>query len=147
MHTSSSDAKIIKTDGFFTIFALMAEHNDFGRRAEQAAAEHYIMHGYVLREQNWRPVSSHKEIDIIAERDGVIVFAEVKARTSEDIDPAEAVDAAKIRFLSRAADAYMKTLPFDREYRFDIVCVTPIEGDSLCVEILQDAFMPPLSTR
>lgn len=125
----------------------MAEHNDFGQRAELAAADYYMTHGYVVRDTNWHPVSSHKEIDIIAQGEGLIVFAEVKARKSADIDPADAVDAAKIRFLIRAANAYMKTLPFDCDYRFDIVCVTMSDNNNLQVEVIEDAFLPPLTTR
>lgn len=122
----------------------MAKHNDFGQEGEKACAEFLLKNGYTIRERNWRPNHSHKEIDIIAQKDSVIAFVEVKSRT--DSDPAEAMDAKKIKNLVKAADMYLQSLPYDINYRFDVMYVTPDLNDlSLSIEHLEDAFMPPLS--
>lgn len=123
----------------------MAEKNDFGREAETAVAYWLRARGYTVREQNWRPPASHKEVDIIAERDAMIAFVEVKARAADGPDPAEAVDMNKIRFLTRAADSYLRMQPRDYDCRFDIACVTRRPDGTLDIEHLPDAFIPPLS--
>ena len=51
-----------------------------GNEGEQKAAEFLRRSGYTIIERNWRTQSG--EIDIIAEKDGVIVFAEVKTLPS-----------------------------------------------------------------
>lgn len=101
------------------------ESKAFGEYAEQKAMEYLLMNGYTIRERNWRPLNSHLEIDIIAQKDGVLVFVEVKARTSSLTDPADAVDGKKIKRLFRAANIYYGSVAEDLDYRFDIITVTP----------------------
>ena len=59
----------------------MAQHNEFGQISEDRAAAYLMARGYTIRNRNWRV--GHKEIDIIAQKDGVIVFIEVKTRKSD----------------------------------------------------------------
>lgn len=123
-----------------------ADDKDWGQAAEQLAAEYLISKGYTVRERNWRPKGTHLEVDIITQADDVIVFVEVKARTCDDVDPAEAVDRKKVMRLVRAADIYLRSLPYDFEYRFDIITVSgTLAGYEL--DHIQDAFLPPLTTR
>ncbi len=111
---------------------------EWGMEAEQIAADYLLARGYVIRERRWRCGASKKEIDM--------VFVEVKARTCADTAPAEAVDARKIRFLTQAADNYLAELPYDYSYRFDIIGIT---GTAVQhgIEHIEDAFLPPLTTR
>lgn len=122
----------------------MARHNDLGQEGERACRDYLTSNGYTIREYNWRPSHSHKEIDIIAQKDSVLAFVEVKTR--RDSDPAEAMDAKKIRNLVKGAELYLQSLPYDLDYRFDVMYVKP-DPDGLTWEIehLEDAFMPPLS--
>lgn len=116
----------------------------FGKFAEELAAEHYLKKGYVIRERNWR--LGKIEIDLIAQEGETIVFVEVKARSGKDIDPIFSVDLKKMKRISRGADAYLKSLKGYFEYRYDIYTLT---GDfnnyeTACIE---DAFISPLSVR
>lgn len=123
-----------------------ADDKDWGQAAEQLASEYLISQGYTIRERNWRPKGTHLEVDIITQADDVIVFVEVKARTCGDVDPAEAVDRKKVMRLVRAADIYLRSLPYDFEYRFDIITVSgTLAGYEL--DHIKDAFLPPLTTR
>lgn len=122
----------------------MAEHNEWGKIAEQIVAEHLIRQGYVVRERNWQPMHGHVEIDIISQKDNVLIFIEVKARQSEDYDPADAVDDKKIRKLVRAAESYLRSQEYDFEYRFDIITVTGNEQHHT-LDHIEDAFLPPLT--
>jgi len=97
-------------------------HLKTGRWGEQQAARLLKANGYRLIGQRVR-VGKHDEIDIIADRSGVLVFVEVKTRRNEDFGrPISAVNQAKRRRLSRAAVGYLKRQKPPPDYfRFDVV--------------------------
>lgn len=64
-----------------------------GNAGENLAADYYEKHGYRVLCRNFK--GAHGEIDIIAEKDAYIVFAEVKLRSVLSQKPAEAVDPRK----------------------------------------------------
>lgn len=115
--------------------------NDFGRFAEEKAAEYYIVNGYAIRERNWR--LKRIEIDIIAQKDNVIVFVEVKARSGRNQAAADAVTLDKMKRMTRGADIYLKSLTGDYEYRYDIFTLTG-NFQEYETEVLEDAFVSPL---
>ena len=84
----------------------MAQHNEFGRISEDRAAAYLMARGYTIRERNWR--FDRKEVDIIAQKNGVIAFVEVKARRNDHFgDAIDAITDNKIRNLIHAANAYV----------------------------------------
>lgn len=118
----------------------MADHNDFGFRAEEFIADKYRKNGYKILERNWR--FHPMEIDIVAEKDNEIIFVEVKARAYDDFgDPLEAVTLGKKRLLLRAANEYLEINDIDKECRFDIAVVLR-KKDGLASKIYPDAFEP-----
>ena len=120
----------------------MAQHNEFGQISEDRAAAYLMARGYTIRDRNWR--IGHKEIDIIAQKEGVIVFVEVKARKSDRYgDAVEAVNDQKIRNLVAAAHAYTRYHRIDLPTRFDIISITGEPGRQT-VEHIEEAFYPPL---
>jgi putative endonuclease len=121
----------------------MAEHNDTGRWGEELAFFHLREKGLEILEQNWR--FSRAEVDIIA-RDaaGILIFVEVKTRTSDYFGrPEDFVSQRKEDFLARAASSYMEKIGHHGEVRFDIVSIlkTP-EGTE--IQHFEDAFFPGL---
>lgn len=114
------------------------EAGDFGKYAEELASREYIMRGYAILERQYR--MGKTEIDIIAQKNDLIVIIEVKARSGEDEDALSAVTIDKRKRMIRAADAYLKRLPGLYDYRFDIVTVTG-NKDQYELEIYEDAFM------
>lgn len=124
----------------------MAQHNDWGRRAEQIAADFLIAQGYTIRDRNWRPQGGHVEIDIVTQQNDSIIFVEVKTRQNRDIDPADAIDMRKIRRLVRCAEAYLGMQHLDLQYRFDVITISGSPED-YTIDHIPDAFLPPLSTR
>lgn len=115
--------------------------NDFGKFAEEKAADYYIVNGYAIKERNWR--LRRIEIDLIAQKDNVIVFVEVKARSGRDQNALEAVTLDKMKRMARGADIYLKSLTGDYEYRYDIFTLT---GDFVNYQtaVYEDAFVSPL---
>ena len=96
-----------------------------GRTGEQAAAYWYAHNGYRLVAQNWR--CRNGEIDLIVEREGELVFAEVKTRASSRFGSGiEAVTQAKVRKVRQLAAVWLSANPGGdgRSVRFDVVGVT-----------------------
>jgi putative endonuclease len=89
---------------------------------------------------NW--MFEKTEIDIVAERDGMLVFAEVKTRSTDQFGfPEESVTGEKQRHLSKAAGRYADLNPQFSRLRFDIVSVT-IQNDKASIYHIEDAFFP-----
>jgi putative endonuclease len=108
-----------------------------GREGEDAAAAYLRTRGYRILERNYRCPPG--EIDIIAEHAGVLCFVEVKSRSSLAYgSPAEAVNRAKQRHITRAAAYYLQARRqgADVACRFDVVAVVP-DSDP---ELITDAF-------
>ncbi|ASE63266.1 YraN family protein [Chryseobacterium indologenes] len=117
----------------------MADHNDFGKMAEDMAADYLQKNGYTIVARNFR--FQKAEIDIIAEKDDLIIITEVKARSTDAfILPQEAVTKTKIRSVVLAANHYMEEFNRDNEVRFDIISVLPDENRNLIINHISDAF-------
>lgn len=100
----------------------MATHNDFGKEAENFAAEYLLKNQYEIMAKNWR--FGKAEIDIIAvdTLSQEIVIAEVKALHSNELkNPEEAVNKAKKKLLITAANEYIVQNEIQLETRFDII--------------------------
>ena len=120
----------------------MAAHNELGKKGEELAAAHLLAEGYAIRHRNWR--CAHKELDIVAEKDGLLVVVEVKTRTDTRFGlPEEAVSDGKIRRIVSSADAYLRKYGIDMPVRFDVIAVTG-NAASHSIEHIEDAFYPPL---
>jgi putative endonuclease len=101
-----------------------------GRWGEQKAEELLREKGYRILGRRVR-LSPRDELDLVARKDGVLVFVEVKTRRTENYGrPVEAVNRDKRRALSRAAHRYLQRLRAKPPYfRFDVVEVVGAEGD------------------
>jgi putative endonuclease len=105
-----------------------------GDRAEALALEHLLRQGMALVCRNYRvargPSARGGEIDLILrERDGTLVFVEVRSRASASHGGALAsVSMAKQRSLVFAAQHYLTRLSRVPPCRFDVVSV---EGTAL----------------
>lgn len=121
----------------------MAEHNTLGAWGEDLAREYLISKGYSIVDHNMR--MGHKEIDLVAQKGTRIIFVEVKTRSTDFVDPLEAVDQKKIRRMVKVADAFVGEMKVPFEPQFDIITIvgTPESGHRLTH--YPDAFMPPLS--
>ncbi len=117
----------------------MAEHNDLGRTGEDVAVAYLFGKGYRIWERNWK--SGHKELDIIAEKDGLLVIVEVKTRRDERYGkPEDAVNLRKIKLTVLAAESYVRSHKLDMPIRFDIISVLGKERE---VTHIKDAFHSP----
>ena len=117
----------------------MAEHNESGSRAELLASDYLVNAGYGIMHRNWRYF--HKEIDIIAEKDNVLVIVEVKSRSGHEVTADELLSNKKLKNIVDAAEAYIQKFAIDLETRFDVIIITFGEGKT-DVEHIKNAFVP-----
>ena len=87
--------------------------------------------------------SGHRDIDLVAEKDGLVAFVEVKARRDRQFgDPVEAVHWRKQRELARSAAIWIDRHGRPNEsYRFDVIGVL-MDGNSVRVKHIENAFSP-----
>jgi len=117
----------------------MASHNELGKKGEALTEEYLIRNGYQILAKNWRYLKA--EIDITAQKEGVLAIVEVKTRSSIDItSPEEAVNKKKIKLLVAAANEYVIQHDLDVEVRFDIVSIHK-KGDKYNLNHIKDAFL------
>jgi len=95
-----------------------------GNVAEEKACTFLFDNGFSIIEQNF--YSRFGEIDIIAVKNNVLHFIEVKS--GDDYELAiQNITRSKITKLLRTGDVYMKKNSFDGDYEYDAVIVTPQE--------------------
>jgi len=95
-----------------------------GISAESRAAAFLIAKGFRILARRWR--SALGEIDIVARRRHLLVFAEVKARASLD-EAAESVSDRQRRRIAAAPATWLAANPDKtiRDIRFDAILVAP----------------------
>jgi putative endonuclease len=95
-----------------------------GLSAESRAAAYLIAKGYRIAARRFR--TPFGEVDIVARRRGVLVFVEVKARSTLDA-AAEALQVRQQRRIADAAAFWLSLNPHDvgSDIRFDAMLVAP----------------------
>ena len=115
---------------------------DTGKLGEAAVCRYLTRQGYTVRDRNFRIRGG--EIDIVAVRDDMLCFVEVKTRHA--LSPASgdaAVDRRKQRLIVRAASHYLEQRGLDAEswyVRYDIASVEVWNGEIIHIDYLENAF-------
>ncbi len=92
-----------------------------GKWGEELAAGTLRDKGYQIIFRNF--YSKYGELDIVAKKNNLLVFVEVKTRTQDHFGtPAEAVDARKRRHMTHAANFFVQRFGFQNvDMRFDVI--------------------------
>ncbi|HMU11186.1 MAG TPA: YraN family protein [Ferruginibacter sp.] len=118
----------------------MAQHNKTGNLGEAMAADHLREKGFSILHQNWR--HSHWEVDIIASKDHILHFIEVKARRTKKFGhPEEAVSKKKIRNLINASEEYLYQQPQWKRIQFDILAITILRDEPVEYFLIEDVYL------
>ncbi len=118
----------------------MAKHNLTGIDGEALAVKYLSDKGYKIMHQNWR--HSHWEVDIIAEKDGILHFIEVKTRLSKKFGyPEENVSTKKIQNLINAAEEYLYQNPQWVRIQFDILSISLLNGEPVEYFLIEDVYL------
>ncbi len=107
------------------------KRKEVGRIGESVAVQFLERKGFTILDRNYR--KPWGEIDIIAEKAGIVRFVEVKTLSRENIPdvtremsgyrPEEQVHPTKLRKIARTAELYMNGKRDEREYQIDVVGV------------------------
>ncbi|MEE9406458.1 MAG: YraN family protein [Polaribacter sp.] len=117
----------------------MAEHNELGKKGEKLAVDFLIKNDYKILETNYRYLKA--EIDIIAQKENILIAVEVKTRSSDYFEePQDAVKPKKIKLMVSAIDYYVVDKNLDIEVRFDIIAIIH-QNNKTKIEHLEDAFL------
>ena len=111
----------------------------FGRQGEQLAVNHLQAEGYEIVTTNWRcPLG---EIDIIAKKENILVFVEVRSRHAENTEASfESVNTRKQTKLAALANDYIDTYKLDDVmWRIDVIGVALPRTGKAIIEHVEDA--------
>jgi putative endonuclease len=121
-----------------TILKQAMKKKEIGKFGEDLAVKHLKNKGYEICKRNHR--FGKAEVDIIAQKDELLLFVEVKLRSSDDFgDPEEFVSKAQANLILNAAEEYILAVDWKKEVRFDILVIQKHEGEWK-IECFEDAF-------
>ena len=110
---------------------MYSQKRQLGNVGEDIACQFLVRKGFTIIERNH--LRTWGEIDVIAEKEGIVRFIEVKSVTREnlpnvtrensDYRPEEQVHPAKLRKIARTAEMYMNGKGDEREYQIDVIGV------------------------
>ena len=105
-----------------------------GRWGEDRAAEYLQGLGYSILARNVR--TAHGEIDLVAAREGLLLFVEVKTRRSHAFSyPEDSVTFRKQTFLLSAAQEYLEKHPDSPEsWQFDVIAIEGMPNGPIHIE-------------
>ena len=110
-----------------------------GMWGEEIATRYLQDKGYKILDRNY--YTRNGELDIICEKDGKIVFVEVKTRKNTSFgSPEEAITRKKMNHLRQAALIYLNSVehPY-KEIRFDVITIL-IDGNKEIINHIEQAF-------
>lgn len=120
-------------------------NQEIGILGEDAATDLLQQKGYAILERNYR--LNHLEVDIIALKDGILVFVEVKTRAADYlVAPQDAVNRQKQKLIINAANGYIRKHKRTEEARLDVITVLHKNGKVTNVSHIENAYYPTVRT-
>lgn len=117
----------------------MAGHNETGKTGELLAAAWLKENQYNILYVNWR--YSHYEIDIIASRNDILHFIEVKTRSSIAFGyPEESVSKKKFGSLMNAAEEFLAKYPEWTRIQYDVLSITKLKDQPVEYFLIEDVY-------
>jgi putative endonuclease len=113
--------------------------HELGQAGETAAADYYLAQGYEVLARGYR--HGRAEVDLVLRRSNeLLVFAEVKTRSSGQFGPPETFVSTRKKELFRIAATHLQEeLDWRGDIRFDIVALTLL-SQGFRIEHFEDAF-------
>jgi putative endonuclease len=111
-----------------------------GQQAENVIAQWLTKQGYTILAQNYKKRSG--EVDVIARKDEVIAFVEVKFRSTNYFHLSQVITLTKQHRIARAARHFLLDKPCQNTvYRFDVALLERHQ-DEVRVTYIPNAFVP-----
>ena len=101
----------------------MTYQQEIGNFGEKIAADYLIEKGYLLLDRNYH--TRYGELDLVMLEDGIVVFVEVKTRTSETFGhPEESITQSKLEHLQNAGLLWLQAHPESSDdWRIDAISI------------------------
>ena len=116
----------------------MINRKSIGNKGEDYAVNFLFANGYEVLKKSFR--FGRGEIDIIARKDDVLVFIEVKTRKNADFGyPETFVSESQQDRIHMAAEEYIFQNKWQGEIRFDIIAIL-WDGNEPVLDYFEDAF-------
>jgi putative endonuclease len=117
----------------------MARHNDTGIKGETLAVTWFEDKGYSILHKNWR--DKNLEVDIIASKNNMLHFIEVKTVTTLKYgNPEEKISHKKIKNLLDAAEAFLYQYPQWQRIQFDVLAITMQQEKAIEYFLIEDVY-------
>ena len=105
---------------------MVTQRTELGFAAEKIAGEFLEKRGYVILARNYR--KPWGEIDIVCEKEGILVFIEVKASKTATVgfEPELRADWDKMAKVRRTAETFLAAKKYDsgQEWQLDVIAVS-----------------------
>jgi putative endonuclease len=119
---------------------MSANHINTGREGEALAAGYLQQNGFKILHYNWR--YSRYEIDIIATKNNILHFIEVKTRKTSTYGlPEESVSKKKIAFLLKGGAGYLRQFPQWKRVQYDVLSITLSNDKSPEFFFIEDVYL------
>ena len=104
-----------------------SQKRKFGDVGERIAEKHLKAMGYAILEKNY--LKPWGEIDIVAKKQGILIFFDVKTRDSKNVEhflPELSVNRLKIKKLQKICETYLfeRHYPYDQEWQIDVLAIS-----------------------
>lgn len=110
-----------------------------GNKGEDLAADWLIKNGYEIIHRNWR--FKKTEVDIIASKQNILHFVEVKTRSHQKFGlPEESINSKKMEALKKAATAYLEQYTTWKNIQFDVIAITLNNNVLIDFLLIEDVF-------
>jgi len=122
------------------------DSKQIGNLGEKVAENYLKNKGYKILDRNYEfrifGAPQKGEIDIIAQKNNIINFVEVKTlKNADNFLPEEKVDFQKQRKLVKAAESWLmkKKIPLDTQWQIDIIAVEISQNNKAKIRHLENA--------
>lgn len=111
---------------------------EIGQLGELLAVKWLRRRGYLIHHTNWR--DGHYELDIVARKQGVLHFIEVKSRKLGGVStPESALNHRKVEALIKAARAYLRQYRIMYDIQFDLIAIDTMQNSEWNVRFIENA--------
>ncbi len=119
----------------------MAAHLNLGKKGESLAVDFLLKEKYRIVARNYK--AEKYELDIVAIKDGMLVFVEVKTRSTDRFgEPEESVGYQKEHHIAEAAEHFMEHFEDHfTDVRYDIISII-LNDTNTKIKHIEDAFFP-----
>ena len=120
---------------------MKSDNKKFGDEGEEIARKYLLSNGYSIKAVKWR--RSRFELDIIAAKEGLLAFIEVKSSQRNSFGPPELrVNKTKQKKIAEAASEYLSeqsVLP--ENIRFDVIGILTCAEKPPKINHIESAFV------